>query len=163
LDLLETLYLIQRIPAWSNNLAGRVAKRPKYALLDSGLASRLLNVSRASFASNSDPAGALIETFALSELRKQLHFSETAPSLFYWRDRSGPEVDVVLETGDGRVVAIEIKAAATLSDSDFRWLRLFRERLGRRLIAGFVLYTGRDPVPWGDRLSGIPLSALWTA
>jgi len=74
LDLLETRYLLQRIPAWSNNLAGRVVKAPKVALLYRGLTARLLNVSALSLASdvNPDPAGHLIEIFILSKLPMQL-------------------------------------------------------------------------------------------
>ena len=83
--------------------------------------------------------------------------------LFHFRDRNGPEVDVVLETGDGRVVGIEVKASATLGRDDFRWLELLRERLGRRFVGGIVLYLGMTTHAWGDRLAGVPLSALWRA
>lgn len=83
LDLLETLYLVQRVPAWSNNLAGRVARAAKLSLLDSGLAARMLNVSAASLAADMhpDPAGRLVETFVLAELRKQIPYSDTKPML----------------------------------------------------------------------------------
>jgi hypothetical protein len=72
LDLLETLYLIDRIPAWSTNLSKRVVDRPKVFLLDSGLAARLINVSptRAEPNANPDAAGAIIEAFVISELRR---------------------------------------------------------------------------------------------
>ena len=165
LDLLETLFLLQRVPAWSNNLAGRVTKAPKLALLDSGLTARLLNITSNSLASgvNPDPAGQLLETFTLSELRKQLPNTESQPTLMHWRDRKGPEVDVVLEAADGRVVAIEVNSSATLGNNDFRWLTLLRQTLGTRFVGGFVIYTGRDPLPWGDRLAGIPMSTLWTS
>jgi predicted AAA+ superfamily ATPase len=163
LDLLETLYLVQRIPAWSNNRAGRVAKAPKLALFDSGLAARLVNVTAASLAADMhpDPAGRLMETFVLSEVRKQLPCADTAPALLHWRDRTGPEIDIVLEAPDGRIVGIEVKAAATLRPSDFKWLAALRDTAPRRFAGGFVLYTGRNPVPFGDRLAGAPLSTLW--
>ena len=165
LDLLETLYLVQRVAAWSNNLAGRVAKAGKLAMLDSGLAAWMLNVTPASLAADvhPDPAGRLIETFVLSELRKQAPYSDTRPVLFHWRDRTGPEIDALLESPDGRVVALEVKAAATLGAADFKWLSLLHDKIRSRFAGGFVLYAGRDPVPWGDRLAGIPLSTLWTA
>jgi hypothetical protein len=165
LDLLETLYLVQRVAAWSNNLAGRVAKAAKLALLDSGLAARMLNVSAVSLAADMhpDPAGRLLETFVLAELRKQVPYSDTRPALLCWRDRTGPEIDALLESPDGRVVALEVKAAATLSTGDFKWLSLLRDRIGSRFAGGFVLYTGRDSLPWGDRLAGVPLSTIWVA
>lgn len=73
-DLLGTRYLLQRIPAWSNHLAGRVVKAPKVALLYRGLTARLLNVSALSLANdvNPDSAGHLIEIFILSKLPMQL-------------------------------------------------------------------------------------------
>jgi hypothetical protein len=127
LDLLETLYLIQRVPAWSNNLAGRVSKAPKIA--------------------HPDPSGRLIETFVLSELRKQLPHADTAPALLHWRDRTGPEIDIILKAPDGRIVGIEVKAAATLRASDFKWLAVLRDGAPRRFAGGFVLHTGRTPHP----------------
>jgi hypothetical protein len=149
LDLLETLYLIQRVPAWSNNLAGRVSKAPKIALLDSGLAARLDHITPASLAAgmHPDPSGRLIETFVLSELRKQLPHADTAPALLHWRDRTGPEIDIILKAPDGRIVGIEVKAAATLRASDFKWLAVLRDGAPRRFAGGFVLHTGRTPHP----------------
>lgn len=163
LDLLEVMYLIQRLPAWSNNLSNRVAQRPKIALLDGGLAAQLTNVSARSLAANMnpEPAGMLVEAFVMSELRKQITWSETRPRMFHFRDRRGHEVDVVLESSDGRVVGIECKASATLGGDDFRWLIWLRDKLPNRFVAGVVLYTGDATHVWGDRLVGLPLSALW--
>jgi len=112
---------------------------------------------------NPDPAGRLLETFVLSELRKQLPHSETRPTMLHSRDRKGPEVDILLEADDGRVVGIEVKASATVANSDFRWLTLLRESLGGRFAGGFVAHAGRAPLPWGDRLAAIPVTALWAS
>jgi predicted AAA+ superfamily ATPase len=163
LDLLETLFLIQRVPAWSRSFSRRIARAPKTALLDAGLAARLLGVGPASLAAavSPDAAGPLMETFVLSELRKQLPHSDTQSALFHFRDLDGPEVDVILDAPDGRVAAVEVKAAASLGDADFRGLKHLRDKLGERFTAGVVLYTGRTAVPWGDRLAGVPLSTLW--
>ena len=64
----------------------------------------------------------LVEGFVPSELRKQIGWSEAVPQMFHFRDRNGSEVDVIMETSDGHVVAIEVKASATLGRDDFRWL-----------------------------------------
>ena len=163
LDLLETLYLIHRIPAWSNSLSGRVTKAPKYFLADSGLAASLLNVSASSLdiVVNPDLAGPLIETFVMSELREQCAHSDVTPQFFHWRDRTGAEVDIVLEAGDGKVIALEIKASSTVGKSDFKWLSVLRDKLGDRFVGGFVLYTGTEVIPWGDRLRAMPISSIW--
>ncbi|MGH3505127.1 MAG: ATP-binding protein, partial [Nocardioidaceae bacterium] len=78
LALLETLFLLQRVPAWSTNLSKRVVSRPKSMLLDTGLAARLVNVSAAgtSPAANPEVAGQLLEGFVAGELRRQLGWAE---------------------------------------------------------------------------------------
>jgi hypothetical protein len=73
------------------------------------------------------------------------------------------EVDAVLETPDGRVVAVEVKAGATVRAEDLAGLRHLTRRLGSRLVAGYVLYTGQQTLPFGDRLRALPIDALWHA
>ena len=58
---------------------------------------------------------------------------------FHYRDRDGFEVDVVLERGSTAVAGVEVKAAASVNDADFRGLRKLREAAGRRFTAGVVL------------------------
>lgn len=155
---LEAVFLVHTVPAWSTNLTSRVVRRPKIGLTDTGLAARLLG-GRV----RSDPhiAGRLIETFVTNELRAQAEWSLTRPQLFHYRDRDGGEVDLVLESGDGRVVGVEIKAGATVRADDLRGLRLLEQRLGAEFAAGIVLCTGLDVVHLGGRLWTLPISALW--
>jgi hypothetical protein len=60
------------------------------------------------------------------------------------------------------VVAIEIKAAATVRGADLAGLRHLAQRLGERFVAGFVLYTGQQTLPFGERLRALPIDSLWT-
>lgn len=163
IDLLKTLYLIERTPAWSTNLSKRVVSRPKIALLDSGLAARLLGISAAGASPQAYPqiAGHLLEGFIAAELRKQLTWADARARLNHYRDRAGAEVDLILESDDGRVVGIEVKSSASVSASDTRWLAQVRDRLGARFSAGYVLHTGREAVSLGDRLSAIPVDTIW--
>ena len=165
LDLLETLYLIHQIPAWGNNLSGRVTGRAKVALLDTGLAARLNNVTAAAMAPHlaSDVAGDLLEAFVAGELRRQLVWSDTEASLFHFRDREGREVDLVLEGADRAVAGVEVKASSTVRAEDFKGLTFLRDKVGDRFALGVVLYTGTTPLPFGDRLWALPYSSLWTA
>ncbi len=164
LDLLETLYLIDRIPAWSTNLSKRVVDRPKILLLDSGLAARLVNVSPTGAGPHANPnaAGAIIETFVIAELRRQLGWSQQAPRLFHYRDRDGAEVDLILETADGLIAAIEIKSAATLRGRDTRSISRLRDKVGARFAGGVILHTGPQAQPFGDRLAAVPIDILWS-
>ncbi len=155
---LEAVFLIQTIPAWSTNLTTRAVRRPKITVTDTGLAARLLGGRI-----HSDPelAGRLIETFVAGELRAQAEWSQSRPGLFHFRDRTGLEVDLVLESGDGRVVGVEVKAGATVRAEDLRGLRLLEQRLGADFAAGVVLCTAAEPRHLGGRLWTLPLSVLW--
>ncbi|MGL5867104.1 MAG: ATP-binding protein [Dermatophilaceae bacterium] len=165
IDLLETLYLVHRLPAWSTNLTKRVVSRPKVALLDTGLAARLMNVSPTGVGpgANAEAAGQLLEGFVAGEVRRQLTWSDEAARLFHFRDHDGAEVDLILETDDGRVAAIEVKASSTVGSRDFRWLATLRDRLGSRFVAGLVLHTGPTAVPFGPKLAATPIDVLWSA
>lgn len=163
IDLLETLYLIHRIPAWSTNLTTRVVSRPKSMILDAGLAARLIRVSATgmSTATNPDAAGGLLEGFVIGEIRRQLGWAEEAVTLYHYRDRAGDEVDLIMESDDGRVVGIEVKASASVGARATRWLARLRDRLGGRFVAGLVLHTGTTSAPFGDRIAAVPIDVLW--
>jgi len=108
-------------------------------------------------------AGHLLEGFVAGELRRQLGWSHERVRISHFRDRTGAEVDFILETDDGRVAGIEVKASATVTASDTRWLGGLAERLGPRFVGGLVLYSGGVPVPFGERVTAVPLDVLWTA
>lgn len=156
-DILELIYLIRLIPAWSVNATTRAISTPKLTFTDSGLAAHLLTGI-----TNDATTGAIVETFVLGELTRQLTWSTTMARLHHYRDRDGYEVDALLEDNAGRVVAIEVKAAETVRTGDFRGLRSLQRRLGDRFHAGLVVYCGDQKLPFGDGLSAIPISALWT-
>jgi uncharacterized protein len=164
LELLETLFLVHRLPAWSTNQSQRVVSRPKVALLDTGLAARLVNVSAAGAAVNAanEIAGHLLEGFVAGELRRQLTWSTQDARLFHYRDHDGAEVDLVLETDDGRVAGIEVKATSNVGARDAKWLNQLRDRLGSRFVAGVILHTGANAAPFGTRITAAPIDVLWT-
>ena len=162
LALLESVYLIRRVPAWSTNLTAKVSHHPKLHVSDTGLAAFLLGLDVAGAqVRRAAVAGPLLETFVVNELEKQLGWSSTSASISHFRDRGGAEVDVVLETRDGRVAAIEIKAGTRVDAVDLRGLELLRDRLGERFVRGVVLFTGAIPQDRGDRLSALPMRELW--
>lgn len=107
-------------------------------------------------------ADQLIETFVAGELARQISHSYSDVALYHYRTRDGLEVDFVLERSDGCVVGIEVKAGATVRAQDARGLKHLRDLVGRRFIAGFILHTGADQLPFGDRIVAMPISGLWT-
>jgi uncharacterized protein len=81
--------------------------------------------------------------------------------MFHWRDRSGAEVDIVMEAADGRIVGVEVKCHQTAKPEWFRWLARMRDALGDKFMAGIALYAGNDVLPFGDRLPAAPVCSLW--
>ena len=161
LALLETVFLVHRLPAWSPNLGQRLVKASKLHLVDTGLACHLIATDAARLNEDRTLLGRILETFVVGELRKQLSWADPRTSLYHFRTTSGSEVDVVLEKADGSVAGIEVKASATVGASDFAALQQLRDQLGGRFRAGVVLYAGEQVVPFGDKLSLVPLPALW--
>ena len=163
LELLTAVFLIKQIPAWSASQTQRAIGTPKLAFVDTGIAAHLLGQDAARLGEPDGAAGAMIETFALMELARQLTWCSERARLHHYRTKDRTEVDAVLETPDGRVIAIEVKAGATVRTEDLAGLRHLAQRLGPRLVAGYVLYTGQQTLPFGDRLRALPLDALWEA
>ena len=162
LNLLDLLFITRRIPAWSTNLTTRAVATPKLVLTDSGLAGHLTGISLRRARKPTAPVGPLVETFVLGELTRQLALTDQPVRLYHYRDRDQYEVDAVLESASGELVACEVKAAETVRSEDFRGIQRLSRRLGDQLVAGVVLYAGGQPLPFGDRLRAWPISALWT-
>lgn len=162
LALLETAFIIERLPAWSTSRTTRVVHAPKLFISDSGLAAHLLGASVARLSRPGQDAGPLLETFVVMELRRQAGWSSERVAVHHLRTSRGVEVDVVLETPDGRVAGVEVKAGATVRSEDFKGLRYLQEKAGPALVAGVVLYTGSDAVPFGEDLWAVPMSSLWS-
>lgn len=161
--LLQTVYFFTELPSWSRNLTAKVSRRAKVHIADSGLAAHLLGADVDSLARPASPAsGPVLETFVLGEIRKISTWSRTRVELFHFRDRGGSEVDLVLEASDGRVCGIEIKASRSVGTKDTAGLALLRDRLGADFVQGVLLYTGDRVLGLGDRLTAIPISALWS-
>ncbi|GAB3160541.1 ATP-binding protein [Myceligenerans halotolerans] len=162
LGYLDVVYLTARLPVWSNNLTTRLTKTPKVYVTDSGLTASLLGVDATALAVPGHPqAGAMVESFVFTELVRQLSTSSVRAELSYYRDREGREIDFVLERRDGSLVGIEVKAGSTVRSDSFKHLAWLRDKVGDRFVAGYVLYLGPEPQPFGDRLAALPLSALW--
>jgi hypothetical protein len=148
--------------AQSSNLTTRAISTPKLIVTDSGLGGRLIGMSEERAKDPTALVGPLLENFAIGEVARQLTWAEEPVQLFHYRDRDQVEVDMVLEHADGTVIGIEVKAAETVRGEDFRGLRHLANRLGDRFRAGIVLYAGEQQLSFGDRLTALPMAALWT-
>ena len=92
-DLLDLVYVIRRIPAWSSNVTTRAIATPKLLIVDSGLGAHLAGLTPARTTGITAPVGPLLENFALGELARQLTWAEEPVRLYHYRDRDNVEVD----------------------------------------------------------------------
>lgn len=159
---LETAFLVRLVPAWSTNLSAKVIRRPKLFLSDVALAAHLQGTSTSAL-TRSGPAavGPLLETLVATELIRQLSWSDTPATLGHFRDRSGVEVDLILEHPDGRIAGIEVKATSTPRADDLRGLRFLAERLGDRFAYGCLLTLAPEATPFGTNMATLPINTLW--
>jgi len=158
---LERIFLLERLAPWHNNRLSRLVKAPKLHMGDTGLACALMGVDAATLLKQRDRLGPLLETFVLQELRRQASWRPDPIEFFHYRDRDDFEVDIVLEFGSTAVAGVEVKAAATVVESDFRGLRKLREAAAQRFRSGVVLYDGTASVSFGDGLFAVPLRRVW--
>lgn len=159
--LLERLFLICELRAWSKNLGVRLAKAPKLHVGDTGLAAHMAGIDAERIRRDPNLAGPLLETFVVLELVKIASWSERRPAAFHFRSSDGREIDLVLETASGDIVAVEVKASATVRSDDFGALRLLERLAGGSFRRGVLLYTGSEVVPFSETLSAVPMSRLW--
>lgn len=170
-DVLERLYLLDPVPAWlpSRSQFSRLASPPKHQLADPALAARLLGVDAAALLAGQPSGigiprvgtllGALFESLATLSVR--VYAQAVEATVKHLRTARGEhEVDLIVERGDGRVVAIEVKLARTIDDGDVNHLRWLAGRLGPDLLDAVVITTGREAYRRADGIGVVPASLL---
>ncbi len=159
--LFEQMYLLKRIDVWSHNRLNRVVKSPKLQFIDSGLLSTLLDLSLEEIRQDRTRFGNVLESFVFGELLKHTTTAEGDYRLMYYRDADKVDVDIVIENAIGHIIAVEVKAAATVKNSDLRGLKKLANISGHQFKMGVLLYDGTEIVPLGNSLYAVPLSSLW--
>ena len=160
--LLEQVFLIATVQPWYTNSLKRIAKTPKLHFFDSGLLAAARGLTFDRVKADRGTFGSLLESFVFSEVLKLMSASDLRLTPYHFRSRDGREVDIVLERDDGMIVGIEVKASATAKAADFGGLRALAEACGNRFAFGIVLYDNTDIVPFGEQLSAVPISYLWS-
>ncbi|MBM3470785.1 MAG: ATP-binding protein [Armatimonadetes bacterium] len=133
LNLIETSFLLVRVPAYAVNRTKRLIKAPKLYWGDTGLALHL--------AGSAEPTGAHLENLVLNDLLCWRDARPEQAELLYWRTTTGEEVDFVVEAS-GRLLPIEVKATPRPRLADAAAIRAFRAEYGRASRAGVLLHTG---------------------
>ncbi|GAA3755029.1 ATP-binding protein [Salinactinospora qingdaonensis] len=167
ITLLESVFLVHRLEAFSRTLSTRVGRSPKVHLVDSGLACHLMGITERKLARRRPATltefGHAVKTFVVDEILKQGGWAQESVRFSHLRTRDQHEVDLVIETDEGLVAGIEVKAAEKVSDADFRGLRMLRDRLGEDFIGGAVINMGRYRYQYDERLFVFPLDTVWSS
>jgi len=144
LSLLESSYIIYLLQPYHHNFSKRIIKSPKLYFYDTGIVSSLLRINDPEMLSSHYLYGALFENLVISEIIKsQVHRGER-PSVWYWRESNGQEIDCIVEREDNRIDALEIKAGQTFSNDYLRSLKSFPSTATDRKITKTVIYQGTE-------------------
>jgi uncharacterized protein len=161
LSVLESSFLVTRVPAWSRNVRKQIVKAPKLHVLDSGLAANLLGVRTPTELDRHPLRGALFESWVAAEVYKQRVHRGLVPRLFHWRESRGLEVDLVVDDG-ARLWLVESKSGQTLAGDWFRGLAAAAEASRvehpHKEVVPVLVYGGEEEltrsgvrvVPWAE-------------
>ncbi|MDP3919202.1 MAG: ATP-binding protein [Candidatus Omnitrophota bacterium] len=158
LSLLETSFLIYRLPPYLRNRASRLIKAPKLFFTDSGIACHLAGIRSEKQLDEDALKGALVETYIASNLMGILSSQWPEAKLYYWHIQGRHEVDFVISEGR-KTLAIEVKWSSRWTDRDLSNLRTYMES-DSKCIGGILAHNGTRAVPLGDRIWAIPLALL---
>ena len=161
--LLEDLYIVHAVPAWTPSRLSRMVKTPKRFVTDSGLVAGSIGLTAEGVPADHDVLGRLLETFVAAQLRAELSLTDGNGTLYHLREQDGRrEIDLLIERPDGRVIGIEVKATSAPTPAAAKHLRWLRDELGDRFAAGVVLHSGPEMFPIDHHITAVPICALWT-
>jgi uncharacterized protein len=140
LGILETSFIAFTLKPFYNNLGKRLLQMPKLYFYDTGLCCSLLEIENEVQIANHPLRGALFENFVLLELLKQRFNKGLRSSFYFWRDRTGNEIDILLDKSTG-AIPIEIKAGATYNKSFLKGIDYWK-KIQPATKQSFLIYTG---------------------
>ena len=143
LSVLEASFVIHRLPPYHRNFNKRLVKTPKLYFIDSGLMAWLLGIENAAQIATHPLRGALFETWVVSEFVKRRTNAGQPPNLYFWRDRSGHEIDLLLNE-NGAIRPVEIKSGATFQREALRGLEKWRELAGSEAGRPMLVFGGGE-------------------
>lgn len=128
LSVLETSYIVHRLPAWHINIRKQIVKAPKLHFFDSGLVCHLLGIREPEQLYHHPLRGAIFESWVVSEIFKAHAHLGLQPGMFHYRESRSVEIDLLIDQVRS-MDAVEIKSGATVSKDFFKNLERFPDRL----------------------------------
>jgi predicted AAA+ superfamily ATPase len=146
LEYLSISYQAVLLQPYYRNITSGVIKTPKIYWIDIGIWRQLTGFK-------GEVTGQLYETMVVSEIIKWMRTVNRDADLYFYRTRSGMEIDLLLETNAG-LIGFEVKSSPKISGKDIRPMQAVAERLGKQWRGGMVLYTG-------NRIAFIEKPDIW--
>jgi predicted AAA+ superfamily ATPase len=143
ISVLESTYIIFLLSPYYKNFNKRLIKMPKLYFYDTGLVCSLLGIQNKQQLTTHYLSGSLFETFVLSEIIKYRFNKGLEPRCYYWRDKTGNEVDCIVEVS-GLLLRIEIKSSKTIADDFFNGLSYWNKVAGRTKGYSYLIYNGQE-------------------
>ena len=140
---LETSFIIFRLPPHHSNFNKRIVKSPKLYFHDTGLACYLLGIMRPDQLPTHPLRGELFENYVIAEAAKAFLHHRRQPPMFFWRDRTGNEIDLLLDWGE-RLDPVEIKSGQTVAGDAFAGLQKWCDFAGQSIKGATLLYSGDE-------------------
>jgi predicted AAA+ superfamily ATPase len=140
--ILEASFIAFRLQPFYNNLGKRLTQMPKLYFYDTGLCCSLLEFESESHVNTHPLRGALFENLIILELLKSRFNNGQRSNLFYWRDRTGNEIDVLIDQSS-QVVPIEIKTATTFTNDFLKGIKYWK-KINPDVKNSYVIFTGQS-------------------
>ncbi len=142
LSILEASYIVYLLRPYHTNFGKRLVKTPKLYFYDPGLVCHLLKINEDDIAIHPS-RGALFESLIISDIIKWSYNHGIAPSVYFWRDKTGNEIDCIIDQGNNKLLAVEIKAGRTISQ------RFFKELINWQTLTeseqnSYIVYAGPE-------------------
>jgi predicted AAA+ superfamily ATPase len=159
ISILEASGLIYILPPYFENFSKRIVKTPKIYFVDTGLLCHLLSIRNIEHLKTHPLLGSIFENFMVSECFKRFYNLGETPPLYFWRDQTGNEVDLLIQGGTSGF-PLEFKLSQSYH-SDFkkgivRWLELEKNSAE----SGFVVYCGEHAVQIQSSVPAVPWYVL---
>lgn len=143
LSILEASFLIFRLAPYHKNMSKRLIKSPKLYFYDSGLVCALLNIESAEQLQTHYLRGAIFEGYVISEIIKHRYNQGLEPHVYFWREKSGIEIDCIVEQAN-RQIAIEVKSGQTINNDFFKNLKYWQDLSGDPASQSYLIYGGKS-------------------
>ena len=153
LSVLEASYVIWMLPPWSTNINKRLTKSSKLYFCDTGLLCYLLGIKEAKQLDNYPLRGAIFENMVVNNFLKAAYNAGKKPRLSFFRDKTGREIDLIVENTDG-ISAFEIKASSGFNPDYYKHIRYFEKTFPQKVLYATIIYDG-------ETTSEVPTSGLY--